>query len=685
MKQAAGTELSKIVQLDDFQFENAVHVAILRSPVPRGIIEKIEVPKMAKGYYYLSEKDIPGSKTLDISNTKVPVLESRRVHYKGQAIAIIAGPDRAAVSDAVRQCNFVITEEAPDYNFEYCSSSRIKSTENFISGNCGRAHRIVEGEYYMGPQDHYYPEAQAAIAVPEKGKLVVYSSTQWPFLVRDSVAAVLKTNKENVVVRPIQADHHLDGKLWYPAILACHAGMAAQAADSAAILRYSRIEDFLYTSKRAPARISMRAGLTEKGKLDFLEARIMFNTGYKSPFASILTARSSRAALSSYSCKNFSIISRAVESNLPPMGAFTGFGSVPTQFALERLAEDCATACDMDPSEWRAINMAVKGDKSQGSPLKRPIPYRQITDRLLAISDYPRKRSSFELIRKGNSNLASVPGFGIGLAFVSQMAPSILERSKAEAPAVELTLAKDSSLFIKTSLAPESRATLEIWKAYGSSILGIKPEKVIITDPDTDLVPDTGPNTMSRRSSVATKLIISACEILAAKRFREALPITVKKIYRKSGKTKTENPLEGASFGAAVAELELDSIDLAPIVRGIWIVVKAGRILTTEAAMRSLKHDAAQALGLCLGECLDLSGASATENDYWRYKLPKIMEAPPIVVDFLDDDDDPKGLGDLAYSLIPAAFGNALSQALDKPWNMLPLGLEERYKNPYEH
>lgn len=680
MKLPGGPALPSIVRLDDFPSEKAMQIGILRSPVSKGSIKSIEVPPLQNGYHFITEQDIPGSRLIHISDTKLPIFASKNVYYKGQPIALIAGPDKTVVMDAIDRCKVTTIEEEAQFAYEYCESARILGTEKFSAGNCGKAHKIIEGDFIIGPQDHYYPEAQGAIAAFENHKIIIYTSTQWPFLVRDSVASVLKIKNEDVIVRPTQPGFHLDGKLWYPCLIACHAAIAAMTLKSAAILRFSRTEDFLYTTKRAPASISMRAGLNENGKLDFLEARIMCNTGYKSPFVSEITKRSSRAAVSAYNCKNYSIVSRAVETNLPPMGAFTGFGTSSAHFALERLAEDCAIACDMDPSEWRALNISGKSGKKSGSIHKNSVPYNQIADRLLAISDYPRKRSSFELIRKARSDTKSVPGFGIGLAFVPQMAQSKLNRSGSEAPAVELTLNKDSSLLIKTSLAPDSKTTAELWKAYATSILGVKAEKVIINDPYTDTVPDTGPNTMSRRTSVATRLIISACESLATKRFREALPISSKKIIRQNTKTKAGNWLEDASYGAAVVELELDPIDLLPMVRGIWIVVKAGRILSAEAAMRSLKHDAAQALGLCLGETLDLSAKPATENDLWRYKLPGIKEAPPIVVDFLEDDDDPKGLGDLAYSLVPAAFANALSQALDKPWNVLPMGLKERFQ-----
>jgi CO/xanthine dehydrogenase Mo-binding subunit len=171
-------------------------------------------------------------------------------------------------------------------------------------------------------------------------------------------------------------------------------------------------------------------------------------------------------------------------------------------------------------------------------------------------------------------------------------------------------------------------------------------------------------------------LVSAACEGLRTKRFREALPITVRKSQRaRSRRAAPESPLDNSAWGGAVVELELDHVDGYPMVRGIWLAAKAGRILSSDEARRTLEHDAVVALGLCMGETLDLSKGPAGVEDLRRYRLSRIKDAPPVYVEFIDDDTDPKGIGELAYTLVPPAFANALTQALDASWNTLPTGL----------
>jgi CO/xanthine dehydrogenase Mo-binding subunit len=60
------------------------------------------------------------------------------------------------------------------------------------------------------------------------------------------------------------------------------------------------------------------------------------------------------------------------------------------------------------------------------------------------------------------------------------------------------------------------------------------------------------------------------------------------------------------------------------------------------------------------------------------------MDAPPVHVEFLDDDSEPLGIGELAYSLVPPAFANALSQALDARQDAMPLGFHANNRGVIE-
>jgi CO/xanthine dehydrogenase Mo-binding subunit len=255
----------------------------------------------------------------------------------------------------------------------------------------------------------------------------------------------------------------------------------------------------------------------------------------------------------------------------------------------------------------------------------------------------------------------------------------------AESLAVEATMSKDSRLVIKTSTLPASSGAVEMWKRSAATKLGLRPSAVTLEALETDKVPDTGPATLSRTVSIVTRLVESACEGLRTKRFREALPITVRKTQRASSKDESlESSTEPSSWAGAVVEVSLAAVGDAPSIRGIWIVAKAGRLLSPSEAKRTLERDAVISIGMCLGERLELSDGPASFDDVRRYQLPRLMDAPPVHVEFLDDDSEPLGIGELAYTLVPPAFANALSQALDARQDALPLGFRANNRGVIE-
>lgn len=679
MKTGRETGLPPIHRLSDFPTTDAVYVGTVRSRSSHGLISSISLPHLPRGYLSITADDIPGSRMLNLGNTSLPILASGHVTYRGEPVALIVGPDKDRITEAIELARVRVEKEEPDYTFESFDSGRLVAEKTYERGDIATAFataaKVVEGDYRFGPQDHYYPEPQGSAAAFDYDKLVVFSSTQWPFHVRNAVAEALRVKREEVVVRSTLLGPHMDGKLWYPSLIACHAALAAVLCAKPAILLLSRSEDFLYSTKRAPTLVSCRAALDTDGRLTAIDSSVVINTGAYAPFAAELTQRTAISSTGAYACPNVRVVSRSVKTNLPPMGAFTGLGTTPAIFAIERLAEDCAVAFDMDPADWRALNCAAKNEPAFGGAWKKSVPYQAIVEHLLAMSDYPRKRSSFELIRKRSADPSASPGYGIGLAFGRQLPAGGFGRLGTEAPAVEITMSKDSRLVIKTGTLPVSAGAIDMWKRSAAAILGLRPAAVSIEALETDKVPDTGPATLSRTVSVVTRLVESACEGLRTKRFREALPITVRKSQRAGGRDgQQESTLEPAAWAGVVVELSLSAMDNAPSIRGVWIVAKAGRLLSPSEAVRTLEHDATVAIGMCMGEHLDLSEGPASEDDLRRYHLPRLEDSPPVHVKFLEDDSEALGIGELAYSLVPPAFANALGQALDAHQDSLPLG-----------
>ena len=81
----------------DFDKPGTIFAALVRSPSPVGKIKSITISDLPEGYYFFTEKDIPGAKSIKINKTVIKVFENKNISYTGEPLGIIAGPDETTV------------------------------------------------------------------------------------------------------------------------------------------------------------------------------------------------------------------------------------------------------------------------------------------------------------------------------------------------------------------------------------------------------------------------------------------------------------------------------------------------------------------------------------------------------------------------------------------------------------
>jgi len=495
------------------------------------------------------------------------------------------------------------------------------------------------------------------------------------------VALALGCRAQEVSVRPTRLGIHLDGKLWYPSLLACQAAVASIACGRPAKIFLTREEDFRFTPKRARSSVSLRSALGPTGELSAMDVRIAVNVGAYGPLAEEILSQAVLACSGAYACPNLRVEGYAVVTNTPPLGAFGGLGASHSFFAIEAHANRMATLSGEDPADWKSRNVLRKGSRLlTGEPMKEEVPYEALLARVAAASDYRRKYAGYELVRKRRSGRSDGPLRGIGLALAYQGAGPFLSGDASNSYTVEATLDKDLKVRILTSAAGGAGRVIDVWRRSAANILGVGIESVYIAPPDTDQVPDSGPSTLSRNVSVVNRLIERACEAVQKRRFRDPLPLTARSIYRVPKPIKWEggqvsgSPFDTASWACAALELELDSWTLEPRPLGVWLCVDGGHVVAPDRAAAALRSGVADALGTCLTERFDLS-SGADESAYFRFGLLPLQRLPPISVEFLDPARNAavKGIGELPFDTVPAAFLSALSQAAGSAFSSLPV------------
>jgi CO/xanthine dehydrogenase Mo-binding subunit len=259
---------------------------------------------------------------------------------------------------------------------------------------------------------------------------------------------------------------------------------------------------------------------------------------------------------------------------------------------------------------------------------------------------------------------------------------------------VELTLEKDGSLEIKTGMSGGGE-----WAGIARRILGVEEEKVKVSR-DYVLF-DCGPDTSSRGVIVLTRMVEQACLSIQKQRFRDPLPITVRRTARAQRNPAWEEsfpPPEGVltdcggfvrpGCAAAVVEIEIDPVEHCPRIRGVWMSVDGGKIICEDNARRKLRISAVQALGWAYRERIGYTDGIIPMEQFEKFDIFGPSEIPQININFIQSNaedpsgskdpagsTDPAGIGNLPFSCIPAAYAQAVSQAADHVFRSVPLTL----------
>ena len=690
--------------IEDIFPENLMFAVIIRSPVAKGVLKNIEVPGITEDFRLLTAKDIPGKNLL--YDTNIPILAEKILSYIGEPVAVLLGQDKIKLEDLAATCIVTADEETPILSGS--ETEEIYSKKEVIIGDTDGAFektgRIVTGCYETGIQAHWYAEPTGAVtwwnlpadAVKQKDKalqktkkiqpsgeetLIVRTATQWPYHVKNSVSLALGLDLSSVKIEPTVLNLHMDGKLWYPSLIACFAALGTLLTNRPVRLILNKEEDFFYTPKRCGSHIDISSSVDENGKITASEIDISVNLGACGVNEKEILDQICFGSLGMYKFNNLKLTARTKRTNIPPQGPFSGFGLAQGIFAIERHISQIADITGIDPADLRK-NCA---DPRLITPVKNITTGGELLDAVTKMSDYYRKWSSCELLRQSRKGKTYEKGEhprGIGIAAGFQGNGLLYYGEDKGAYGIEVTLTKDSSLEIKSSIT-SSEDFRKIWRKTAVDILSIQPEMVYIT---SEGAPDSGPSCASRNITALTKLIEKCCQTIKKQRFHDPLPITVRRSVKpQSGSLRYDdwkvtdiNGFIKPGMAAAVVEVAVDLIECIPRVRGVWMTVDGGKIISPHRAKRYLTRAATQALGWAFTENIEYIDGILPRKQYDNFEIFSPVDTPPIEIDFLSTDiTEPKGIGELPFTCIPAAFTQAVSQAMDYCFKSIPIKRKE--------
>lgn len=715
-KEGMAKVTGKASYIADIPFDDLWHGVTVRSPVARGILNKIywdpSVPW--EEYVIVQSGDIPGKNEVAMIEKDQPYLVKDRINHREEPVVLLAHRDVAALERARRGVTFDISPLPVVLSIENSLAQQtiiwgqdnIFKTYRLEKGNPDavweKAHAVVEGTYHTGAQEQLYIENHGVVAEwSEKEGITVWGSMQCPYYVHKAVVHLMGLSAEKVRVIQTETGGGFGGKEDYPSILAGHAALLAYKSKKRIRMLYDRAEDMAATTKRHPSKSHYRTAVDKNGKLLAMEIDFVLDGGAYVTLSPVVLSRGTIHAAGPYACPNVRIRAKAVATNHPPNGAFRGFGAPQSLFALERHMERVAKKLGLSSDEFRRRNFLKKGDTTATGQLVRDgVDLSKLLNEVLTRSQYHQKRRRFQKENRKNSKSR---GMGLAAFFHGAGFTGSGERTLASVVAVEVNA--KGRVEVLTSNTEIGQGTLTIFSQIAADALEVSVEDIDVIAPDTKRVPNSGPTVASRTCMVVGKLVETSCLEVRRKliesgylnknytiySFRGA----VKKYLKEKGPlrchSKYEEPpnihwddktYQGDAYGTYgwavyVAQVSVDRVTYQATVDEFWAHQEVGKVVHPVLAEGQIEGGVIQGIGYALYEKVLFKEGQLLNNRMTNYIIPSARDVPPIHVSFREipyafGPQGAKGIGELPMDGPAPAILNAIEDAVGVSVSHIP-------------
>ena len=374
--------------LADVQFPHMYYGVFIRSNKAHAEIVNIDInnAKKVNGVKAIVlGKDFPYNYGHLIKDR--PVFAFDKVRYYGEAIGgIIAKTEEAAriaadmvnvvynplpvITDpkkVLKRKDILIRDMSPSPEIIYApiKGTNIYHHDVIKKGNAkeafGKADFIVENEFEIASMSHVQIEPHGAIALwDEGGNLTIWSSTQAPFTVRSFLADIFKLpfNKIRVITYYVGGGFGGKSDIGIEPMVAL---LAKNTPGHPVKVVLSREEVFHGSFLRGNFWGEVKTGVTREGKIIAEEVVFAMGSGGSGEFAGTVVDGAFKSSVGPYEIDNIDAVGYGVYTNLPPTGAFRGYGHPEIHWMIERQRDIIARELKMDPVEFRKKNLLKPG------------------------------------------------------------------------------------------------------------------------------------------------------------------------------------------------------------------------------------------------------------------------------------------------------------------------------------
>jgi xanthine dehydrogenase YagR molybdenum-binding subunit len=652
----------------EHRFGDMAYAAIVQATVGKGRVRGVDAADALAAPGMLAVVWHENAPRLADVEGELEVLQSDRVAYHGQVVAIVVAESLEAAQQAQRLVRVAYDEQPHDvqlsidhpglYKPEQVNPTYETDTDDGdVDVALTAAHTTVD-VVYETPSFHNNPmEPHASVAVwAEDGTLTVYDSTQGSFPAAQTIAKAFGLDGEQVrVIAPhVGGGFGSKGTLRPQAIVAA---MAARVVGRPVKAAVTRQQMFDLTGYRTPTIQRVRLGADGDGRITAIVHDVVEQTSTVDEFAE-QTAVVTRMM---YASPNRRTTHRLAALDVPTPSWMRAPGECPGMYALESAMDELALALELDPIELRVRNEPER-DPESGLPfssrnlvaclregavrfgwngrdptpgVRRDGPWLVGTG--VAASTYPARRTASQALarRDGDGFVVQVAAADIGTG-----ARTALTQIAADALEVEL-----------------GRVRVEI----GDSAFGQAP------------VAGGSAGTASWGTAVHR-----ACRRLVEQGGEEARVDT-------SDELESQEELSRHAFGAQFVEVRVNAETGEIRVPRLLGVFAAGTIVNPKTARSQFIGGMTMGLGMALLEegILDRRFGDVVNHDLATYHVPVYADVDEIEAVWLDEDDahlnpiGSKGIGEIGIVGTAAAVTNAVHHATGVRFRRLPIRLDQ--------
>ena len=503
-----------ICYAQDTEFEGMLHTRVLRSPYPHARIVRVDASAVPGHIVVLTSDDVRELGKYGCQIKDQPVLATERVRFAGDPVVALAAPTRReaeealslidveyealpAVYDAVEAASEgapLVHEYHPisDNDAAYfglrpksgtniCHRFRIRHGD--VQEGFANADVIVEETFRTAGAQHAHMEPHASVALWKGDRLKIWTGTQTPFNLRMDLAGIFGLPEDHIriVCPPMGGAFGAKTFVRCEAIVACLARKAGRPVK----IVLDRNEEWL-TLNRHPATLLIKLGARADGTLVAKQVECWVDTGAYADCGPGVAQKMGYAAVGPYRIPHVWVDSHCIYTNLPPNGAFRGYGATQAVWASERTMDILAQRIGMDPLELRLKNVLVDGDRFCTGEVMHDVHFIQC---LKAAAD----KIGWAENRQGK---------GLCVLMKGMQTPS--------RASIAIAANDDGTYNVHCATAEMGQGAWCSIRLMAAELLNVEPARVHFPVPDTDIVPYDTRTTSSRSTYMMGHALVEA-------------------------------------------------------------------------------------------------------------------------------------------------------------------------------